>query len=151
MMIIKYLEIVEDGLEEFLNVKNRISSINQNEMDKAFSQADNGKSALVGVTGHDFRNLATEVEEVQNFIKNSSNKYPDVKFCFSEATSAFKKMIYGNIREEKIDLDIEFSEKKDDVPSIKVKTISGKVFGPQPFLAIKLNQEDLFMTTLILI
>ena len=48
-------------------------------MDK-ISQADNGKSALVGVTGHDFRNLATEVEEVQNFIKNSSNKYPDVKF-----------------------------------------------------------------------
>ena len=34
-------------------------------------QANSGQSALVGVTGHDFRNLGTEVDEVQNFIKNS--------------------------------------------------------------------------------
>lgn len=120
-----------------LNVKNRISSINQKEMDKAFNQANSGQSALVGVTGHDFRNLGTEVEEVQNFIKNSSIKYPDVKFCFSEASFAFKRMIYGNLKEEKIDLDVQFFNEKGDVPNIRVKTLNGNVFGPQPFLAIK--------------
>lgn len=120
-----------------LNVKNRISSIDQKEMDKAFNQANSGQSALVGVTGHDFRNLGTEVDEVQNFIKNSSIKYPDVKFCFSEASFAFKRMIYGNLKEEKIDLDVEFFNEKGDVPNIRVKTLNGNVFGPQPFLAIK--------------
>ena len=120
-----------------LNVKNRISSIDQKEMDKAFKQANEGDSALVGVTGHDFRNLVTEVEEVQKFIKVSSQKYPNVKFCFSEAKSAFKKVIYGNFQEDKIDLDVEFINDKSDVPRIKVRTLNGDVFGPQPFLAIK--------------
>lgn len=128
-----------------LNVMNRLASIDQNEMDKAFGQANEGKPTLVGVTGHDFRDLEIEVNEVQKFIKNSSKKFPNVKFSFSEATSAFKKIIYGKDINEKIEFNVEYNnEDKNDVPNITVKTVSGKVFGPQPFLAIKTKSGRYF-------
>ncbi len=85
-----------------LNVMSRLSSIDQVEMDKAFSQANEYKPTLVGLTGHDFRDLEAEVNEVQKFISISAKKYPEVKFCFSEASSAFKEVIYGNSDVDKI-------------------------------------------------
>jgi hypothetical protein len=112
-----------------LNVLNRLASIDQIEMDKAFSRAQDGKPTIVGITGHDFRDLSKEVDFVRNLIS--------FKYC--EATEAFKKAIWPEeINENSLDFDIIFHpESKNDVPSIEVVTKSGKVFGPQPFLAIK--------------
>ena len=35
---------------------------------KAFKQANKGVKTLMAVTSHDSRNIATEVDEVRNFI-----------------------------------------------------------------------------------
>ena len=63
-----------------LNVKNRIASINQKEMDKAFQQANKTGFALVGLASHDFRDLGHEVNYLRKMIKNSSKKFKNVKF-----------------------------------------------------------------------
>jgi hypothetical protein len=123
-----------------LNVMNRIASINQDEVDKAFSKADkDNQSVLMGVTGHDFRNLEAEVDFVRNLIAVSSEKFPDVSFEYCTVKEAFRRANWPEgTNEEKLELGITLQpETKEDVPHITVKTIAGEVFGPQPFLSIK--------------
>ena len=62
-----------------LNVMNRIRIIDQKEMNRAFSQANKNKPALVGLASHDFRNLETEVNYLRKMIIKSSKKYPKSK------------------------------------------------------------------------
>jgi len=122
-----------------LNVLNRRASINQEEMDKAFQRANTGLPTLVGITGHDFRNLAHEVDYVRDLITTAHNKFPDVKFKYCEAVEAFRKAVYPDgINEKPLDLDLIYHpETQDDKAHIEVIAKNGNVFGPQPFLAIQ--------------
>ena len=72
---------------------NRIGSIDQKEMNRAFSQANKNKPALVGLASHDFRNLETEVNYLRKMIIKSSKKYPKVKFKYAEARDAFVELV----------------------------------------------------------
>ena len=122
-----------------LNVLNRIASIDQPEMDKAFERAAAGEPTLVGIASHDFRDLETEVDFLRSLLKESSTKYPDVKFKFAEARDAFRSVIWpdGDL-EEALDFEILLHRNPtDDVPHIEVAIKNGKLFGPQPFLAIE--------------
>ncbi len=122
-----------------LNVMNRLASINETEVEKAFSKAEKDQSpVLMGVTGHDFRNLITEVEYVRNIIKKVSKKYVNVKFRYCSVKEGFQKVIWGNKIIEPLNFEIKFNPKtKDDTDNIIIKCSKGKVFGPQPFLAIE--------------
>ena len=122
-----------------LNVLNRIASINDFEMEKAFNQANNGNTALVGFASHDFRDLSHEVDYLREMINNASKKYPEVKFFYTDTKTAFNKTIWRNQSniEDPIKLKIDFFDDPSDVPRIVVKCIKGKTFGPQPFLAIE--------------
>ena len=122
-----------------LMVLNRIASIDQTEMDKAFARASGGEPTLVGIASHDFRDLGTEVDFLRGLIKESSARHPDVKFKYAEATEAFRSVIWPD-RDlgEPLDFDLLFHPNPtDDVPHIEVVTRKGAVFGPQPFLAIE--------------
>jgi hypothetical protein len=122
-----------------LNVLNRIASINDFEIEKAFKQANQGKPALVGFASHDFRDFSYEVNYLRNMIKNVAKNYPDVKFFYKDTNSAFNQMIIGKDQSKlnPIKLKLEYFNDKNDVPRIVVKCIQGKTFGPQPFLAIE--------------
>ena len=122
-----------------LNSINRLANIDQREMDKAFAMAQESKPTLVGITGHDFRDLGLEVDHVRGLILESCRKYPDVKFKYSEAVEAFRSVIWpDDIKEDPLDLELIYSpESEDDVANIEVVTRKGQVFGPQPFLAIE--------------
>lgn len=126
-----------------LNVLNRIGNINQKEMDKAFFRAQKGEPTLVGVTGHDFRNLETEVEYIRELIGESKRRYPDVTFKYCEATEGFRHAIWPKESQfPSLELDLFFKPASEqDVPSIVVETKKGKVFGPQPFLAIRTHSR----------
>ena len=129
-----------------LNVMNRIGSINQKEMDRAFLQANKNNPALVGFASHDFRNLETEVNYLRDMIKKSSKKYPNVKFKYSEAKNAFVEIVKFKEKIKKIDkpikIKVTFKKKTlSDVPSLTIKCVQGKVFGPQPFLSIKTKKK----------
>lgn len=127
-----------------LNVLNRVASIDQHEMDKAFSRADTfNEPVIVGLASHDFRNLATEVDYICKLIKNSQQRYPEVEFVFSEAIEAFRTAIWPDgIEDDALDFELKFnSQTERDVPNIEIITKKGKVFGPQPFLAIKTKSQ----------
>lgn len=122
-----------------LNVLNRIASINEYEMEKAFKQAESGSVALVGFASHDFRDLNYEVKYLRKMINKISEKYPSVSFYYVDTKTAFNKVIWNKkkIYQKPIKLSINFHNDKNDVPRIEVKCIDGKTFGPQPFLAIE--------------
>ena len=129
-----------------LNVMNRIGSINQKEMDNAFREAKHNGIAMVGIASHDFRNLETEVNFLRKLVKNSSKKFPEIKFKYSEGKKAFLEMVKHkeNLKyiSNSLRLGISFKKKsKADFPNITVKTLNGQVFGPQPFLAIQTKSK----------
>jgi len=126
-----------------LTVLNRRASIDQPEMDKAFARANMGKPTLVGLTGHDYRNIGTEVDYVRQLITRSSNNYPDVKFKYCEAIEAFRLSIWPEgIYDQPLNFDVTFYPKTDqDSSFIEINTTSGEVFGPQPFLAIQTKSK----------
>ena len=90
--------------------------------------------------------LESEVNFLRKLIKKSSQKFKDVKFRYSEAKESFVELVKykENIRRipKPLKLKIKFNKKtKNDFPNITVKTIQGKVFGPQPFLAIETKSK----------
>ena len=127
-----------------LNVMNRIASINQKEVDKAFNQAQKKGYALVGFASHDFRDLEVEVEYLHNLIKKSHKKFKNVQYEFAEAKYAFSKVAKFkekiNLKPLKFDVKF-FKETKKDFAKIEIKVKQGEVFGPQPFLAIKTKKN----------
>ena len=60
-MIIKKKGACRRYIGRILSVLNRTESIDEKEVLKAFKRADSGKKTLLAVTGHDFRNLETEI------------------------------------------------------------------------------------------
>jgi len=123
-----------------LNVMNRLASIDIYETEKAFSKADEEDApVLMGVTGHDFRNLAAEVNHVRDLVRQVSRKYPSVNFRYCTMKEGFRRVIWGD-GPYGPPLELEgklFEQPSDDVPHLIVTTKSGSVFGPQPFLAIQ--------------
>lgn len=122
-----------------LNVLNRLASIDQREMDKAFALAAEGRPVLVGIASHDWRDLEPEVEFLRDLIEESRRRFPDAKVTFSEAAEAFRAVTRPH-GDEDLPLELELTfhpPTNDDVPFIEVTAKQGKVFGPQPFLAIE--------------
>ena len=121
-----------------LNVLNRLASIDKVELESAFIAARNiPKPILVGITGHDFRDLRVEIDYVYNLIKELQPNYPDVKIRFETTSNAFRRCLWPNgIDDEPIQLEGEICLQNGE-RVLDIRCSSGAVFGPQPFLAIK--------------
>lgn len=126
-----------------LNLRNRIGNMTQGEMDAAFSKAAQGESVLVGLCSHDWRDLRPEIDSAQNMISNAHDRYPNVHVEYCQADEAFQAHVRPENRElPPLDLKLTFfPATSDDVAYIQVDVINGKVFGPQPFLAIKTRSK----------
>jgi len=129
-----------------LNVLNRIASIDQGEMDKAFRRADGGQASLVGIAGHDWRNLETEVDHVRTLIAESVRRFPGVTYRFSDVRHAFRDVLgQYDAEREAVEFALDFHPAcSDNGPYLEVRTTQGKVFGPQPFLAIETHGRQFF-------
>ena len=124
-----------------LNVLNRIASVNEFEIEKAFEQANNGKDALVGFSSHDFRDLEFEVNYLRKLIKKVSKKYKNVKYYYVDTKKGFRNVVWKNNIKEKIKFEVKFTNKKNEIPYITISVLKGEVFGPQPFLSIKTKKK----------
>lgn len=122
-----------------LNVMNRLASVDQREMDKAFARAASGLPTLVGMASHDFRNLETEVEHLRGLVKASAARFPGVPFKYCEGVEAFRGALWPDgALGPALKLELRSHPASGgDVAFIEVRATQGKVFGPQPFLAIK--------------
>jgi hypothetical protein len=76
-------------------------------------------------------------------IAESTRQYPDVEFKYCEAIEGFRRVLWPNgVPEDPLELQVKyFPWSSDDVPHIEVITKKGKVFGPQPFLAIETSSR----------
>lgn len=124
-----------------LDIKTRARELTQVEVNKAFERAREKKPTIMSITNHDFRDMAHEVDFAREKIVKASKKYPDVKFKFCEAVEGFRSAIYGpDHMFDPVELDVSLEGSVDRL-FLKVETVKGKVFGPQPFLAVKTRSE----------
>ena len=114
----------------FLNIVSRYGNITSAEVEKAFKRANEGTPTLLGMFNHDFRDMGKEAEYVQSILQPIAAKYPDVKFKYSRVKDAFNAVL--NQEEQPLELDIKLNGE-----NLEVHCTKGKVFGPQPYLAVK--------------
>lgn len=127
-----------------LNMKARHRSISLEEVEAAFKKASLGEDVYLGITNHDCRDMEPEITEFQDYLKTVAQKFPDVKFLFSEAVDAFQKILYSQeeISQNKLSISLEIQT----VPKrrLLVKIDQGELFGPQPWLALKTKKSEYF-------
>lgn len=122
-------------IARFLQINTRMANLTQEETDKAFRNTKKGIKVILGVTNHDFRDIAPDVNIVRNLIANSAKKFPKVKYKFCKAKEAFNEVVHdGNY--EKLELNVNLF-RENNVFKLKITTKKSMVFGPQPYLAIK--------------
>ena len=114
----------------FLNIVSRYGNITSAEVEKAFKRANEGTPTLLGMFNHDFRDMGKEAEYVQSILQPIAAKYPDVKIKYSRVKDAFNAVL--NQEEQPLALDIKLNG-----AHLEVHCTKGKVFGPQPYLAVK--------------
>jgi len=122
-----------------LNSMNRMASISADEIEKAFRDACNtGIPQIVGMCGHDWRNLKSEVESLATTVSDVASQFPKTKFYFDSAKGAFQRYLrFFETEPAPPQFEIDLRQDSNDFPRIEIKLTSGTVFGPQPFLAIK--------------
>lgn len=122
-----------------LNPLNRVGPLTSREVEKAFRRANKGLPTLLGVAGHDFRDLGREVDYVRDFLRKVAPRYPRVKFKYAEEVEAFRRVTGAPKRlPAPLELEVKLNRApKGDVPSLDIRARKGRVFGPQPFLAIE--------------
>lgn len=123
-----------------LEIKVRGKDLSQYEVEKAFIHAAKGEPTIMGLVSHDFRDIAHEVELARDMVLKASKKYPNIKFQFCEARQAFRLATCPDDGGQPDALGLDVSLGGDGRKRVLfVKTVKGRVFGPQPFLAIKLK------------
>lgn len=122
-----------------LNLQNRIGNVTSSEMNRAFERAQGGEDVLVGLVSHDWRHMLGDVRLARELLSKSMASFPDVSVKFCRSDEAFRAHVdVSQSKEDALDIELTLHpESNDDVPYLKVKVLSGKVFGPQPFLAIQ--------------
>lgn len=125
-----------------LNVLNRFANIDASEVEKAFSRAGRGQPTLLAIASHDFRDLAPEVDYFRGLLADVSRRYPDVPFKYCEAREAFRAVAYNSAHGPPLELRVSLERDHAGRPrALTVDTVQGRVFGPQPFLAIKTRSQ----------
>lgn len=119
-----------------LNLKTRFRNISEKELSLAFKKAQRESSRVyVGVTNHDFREMTIEIDGFYKLLLSVAEKYPDVKFQFSGALTAFQNVLAYSpteIQKERIEIKAEINERV-----LTVNVVNGSLFGSQPYLALK--------------
>ncbi len=118
-----------------LNIGTRHRLLTQTDVDQAFLEAESKKPVVLSFTHHDFRDMRPDIELVRKMLINAKEKFPKVRFKYSEARNAVREALAINY-EPAIRLNLNIRENKLFVDS------SVPTFGPQPFLAIKTNNGE---------
>lgn len=120
-----------------LHPMNRLGALTQQEVDVAFDTARRGKVAILGVAGHDWRNLIREVEFTVSLLEMSQAQYPDVQIYFATAAEAFRAAT-GTVTGGPLKLNGNIQQvSMTDEYRLTVTELNGSIFGPQPFLALR--------------
>lgn len=129
-------------IARILNMKSRHRNITVEEIEKAFVKAERGENVYLGITDHDWREMSVEIDDFRDKLGVVVKKYPNIRFKFSETIDAFRQVI-GYTKEEIDSNKIKISADLHD-NTLCVRIVNGKLFGPQPYLAIKTKCGEYF-------
>lgn len=115
-----------------LNMCARVREITQEDVLEAFKLAREEGKAILAFTDHDYKNMKYDIERMRSFIKTATEKYADVSFEYVDAITAMRK--YCNMPLQILDMNCRIIQ--DDRVRLEVTT-KGKIFGAQPYLALK--------------
>ncbi len=118
-----------------LNLGTRLRLLTEEHLEEAFNEARDKGSAIVAFADHDYRDLRPDVEQMRAMLANVRGKYPDVNIRFSGAEEAAREHVSA------LEPDLALPPPKFEIiisdHRVHVKLMSGSLFGPQPFLAMK--------------
>jgi hypothetical protein len=121
-----------------LNVGTRVRSLTINHVREAFSEAREKGSAILSFADHDYRDIRPDVADVRSMCRIVREEFPDVLFKYSGAEEAARHILgVADVTSPVLSL-------KSIDNRISVEVLSGEIFGPQPFLAIKTHGGHYF-------
>jgi len=128
-----------------LNIGTRLRSLTKNHVREAFNEANNSGSAILAFANHDYRDMQDDISHIRKMISEIKNEFNDVKIKYSGAENAAKSLMnYHNELAPKLNIFIKNKR-------LFVELAAGKIFGPQPFLAIKTRDGEYFHDNLDII
>ena len=119
----------------------RYASIQKNDIIDAFKDAKEFGNSLLAFTNHDFRDMEPEIRKVGNLIKDVSKDFSKVQYKNSNAIQAMRNVM-GLEALTKPNISANLVKKK--AYSKLVVHTENKIFGLQPFLAIKLKSSKYY-------
>jgi len=121
-----------------LNVGTRYALLDEAEVRKAFERARNEGPTLMAFTDHDFRDMAKDVEYVQELLRRVTPEYPEVRYIYSEVREAMNRVLFGeSVEPAGTLLSAHLDPASEGGTQALSVTASEPTFGPQPFLAIR--------------
>ena len=116
-----------------LAVGSRLRLLKQSDVDAAFARAADQKPTILGFADHDFRDMRSDVESVYRMVKQSAEKFPNVKWVHSGAREAARQVL--KLPSSPLDFKVTL-ESQGSSQVLRVEA-EGQIFGPQPFLAVR--------------
>jgi hypothetical protein len=121
-----------------LNIGTRLRVLHLDHVSQAFSDARNNGQAVLAFADHDYRDIRPDVELVREMLQQTKREFPDVKIKFSGAQSAARQLL-NMTNEPAPKLEISVVDNR-----LIVQLEKGRIFGPQPFLAMKTHDGRVF-------
>lgn len=121
-----------------LNVGTRLRTLRVDHLREAFSEARERGGAILAFADHDFRDIRPDVDAVRSMIEAVRPEFPEVALRFSGAEAAARDLL-GVAAEPAPRLSLSLVEQR-----LEVRLERGRIFGPQPFLALKGREGRVF-------
>ena len=128
-----------------LNMDTRHRNLTRDDIEQAFAEAKREGEALLAFTDHDHRRMEAHVEKVWSMIDEVSSNFETVHFKSVTATEGIRSVLDINKRRApKLNAKIKNINEKD---TLKVNA-KNRLFGPQPFLALKTKSGEYYWQNL---
>ncbi len=114
-----------------LNIGTRFNKLTVAHVREAFAEAYDKGKAILAFANHDYRDICKDVDHVRELLGIAGKDFPDVKIKFSGAEAAAQALSESNYIDP-LEMVLKVEERE-----VNVSVSKGRIFGPQPFLAIK--------------
>jgi len=124
-----------------LNIGTRYKLLTDTEIEMAFKNVIDKGTAILSFTNHDFRDMSVDIDDIYTRIYNIASKYKDVELINCDALTAMQNILFDEdeVIKEEISICAKI-ESIENIDKITVQCTTGRVFGSQPYLAIKTKE-----------
>ncbi len=116
-----------------LNMGSRLRLLQDGHVNDAFDEAGREGHAILAFSDHDYRDIRPDVDRVRAMLAAARTRFPGIRLRFSGAAAAARASI---ARQRPLAAKPEITCALEG-KLLRVASIGGELFGPQPFLAIR--------------